>query len=291
MIISASRRTDLPRFYSRWLLQRLTSGFCLVPNPCYPAQVHRVDLRPEAVTAIVFWTRYPQPLLRHLDELQNRGYRFIFQITFNQYPQRYEKNAESAAKVLKAFEQLAAKIGRQRIIWRYDPIFFADGLEPSFHLKNLDWIGRQLEGCVERMVISLLDEYRAVRARLQKAECHYPGDPAHQPGLRSFLTDLASIARDHRLVVSSCAEPEDYTDLGIPPGACIDHELLNGLFGLNLRYKKDPSQRTRCLCTQSRDIGLYQTCPAGCVYCYASSRTEAALRYFKNHHAESESLL
>jgi hypothetical protein len=291
MIISASRRSDIPRFYSAWLMQRLHAGFCLVPNPYNSRQINRVDLRAEAVTAIVFWTRDPRPLFQHLDELEESGYRFYFQITFTNYPARYEKSAVAATHGIDFFQTLAKRIGPRRIVWRYDPIFFAAGLEPGFHLQNFAWLCDHLAGYADRVVISLLDEYRQVHNRLVKADCHYQGDPLQLPWLRSFLADFAGIAHTHGLPLFSCAETGDYADLGIEKGACIDQQLLNNVYQLNLPFRKDSAQRPSCQCQVSQDIGQYQSCPAGCLYCYATSRPDLAGANWHQHQPQGESLV
>ncbi len=291
MIISASRRTDIPRFYSDWLIQRLRAGFCIVSNPFNPRQVSRVDLRPQSVTAIMFWTRYPGPLLKYLDEISDRGFPFYFQFTLNNYPVLYEKNAVALSAVLDAIQTLAQKIGRHRIVWRYDPIFFSDGLEPDFHLQNFGRLCNKLEGCTNHLVISLLDEYRKTKNQLTKLDCHYSGDPAAHPQLHPFLKELVSVATRHQLTVSACAEPLDLTALGITPAHCIDAALIQKLCGVPLSHVKDPHQRPLCNCAVSRDIGANQTCAGGCVYCYAGGNHETALRNLQTHDPAKERLL
>lgn len=290
MIISASRRTDIPRFYSEWLIQRLRAGFCLVPNPYNPRQKSHVDLRPQAVSAIVFWTRYPGPLLKYLDEISAMGFPFYFQFTLNNYPALYEKNAVDLSAVLDSFTRLAQKIGPQRIIWRYDPIFFSHGLEPDFHIKNIKRLCQQLQGCTNHLIISLLDEYRKTKKQLINLNCGYQGDPIKHPFLQPFIKDLVSLATVHHLTISACAEPLDLTFLGITQAQCIDASLLNKIGYTRLLYKKDPNQRSLCRCMISKDIGVNQTCPGGCVYCYASGNQESVRRNLQNHDPANETI-
>ena len=290
MIISASRRTDIPRFYSAWLMQRLRAGFCSVPNPFNPRQISHVDLRPQAVTAIVFWTRYPEPLVPHLQEIEERGYRFYFQITLNNYPKRYETNAEEVNRVVDSITKLAARIGPQRIIWRYDPIFFADEVEESFHLQNLEELCHRLQGCTHRLTISLIDEYRKTLAQFRKMNCHYHGDPLGRSQLRLFLSQLVDITQAHHLSVTTCAEPDNLADLNLVSGRCIDHLLINQLWDCHLTYKKDPCQRKRCGCMVSKDIGVNHTCLGGCVYCYATSSLTQAKKNYHLHDPSRESM-
>jgi hypothetical protein len=291
MIISVSRRTDIPRFYAEWFMHRLRAGFCLVPNPFNPRQVSRVDLRAQSVTAIVFWTRYPEPLLRYLDEIEEKGFHYYFQFTLNNYPAQYEKNAARLDLVLRVFEKLACQIGRSRVIWRYDPIFFADGMDELFHLRNLAMLCQKLTDCTDQLVISLVDEYRKILHKFREMDCHYQGDPLQTENLRSFLEQVVSTAHQHHMTVSSCAEPLNIADLGVAPGRCIDHVLINKMCGTSLEYKKDPSQRKLCGCMVSKDIGMNQTCPGGCVYCYAGNRHDTVLHNFQHHDPHGESLV
>ncbi len=291
MIISASRRTDIPRFYADWFMKRIQAGFVLVPNPYNPHHIARVSLAVRDVTAIVFWTRYPGPMLTRLHELDEQGFRYYFQITLNHYPSLYEANAEPLARVLDAIQQLAHQIGPARIIWRYDPIFFSRDLDSDFHLHNFATLSHALTGCTHRVVISLLDEYRKTVHRLHDLQCGFTGDPLLREDLAALLAELARIARQNGMVMESCAEAVDLTALGIYPGRCIDDRLLREVFNLNLTFRKDPSQRPHCGCMVSKDIGINNTCPGGCVYCYAVGRPSTALNNYQRHISASDALM
>jgi DNA repair photolyase len=166
MIISASRRTDIPAFYSEWFMRRIRAGFCTVANPVRKAQVSHVSLRPEDVDAIVFWTRNPAPLIKHLGELDERGYRYYFQYTIMDNPRVLDPSCPAMEESLKTARALADRIGMERIIWRYDPIVFANRLDADFHKKTYEHIARAMRDRTQRSVISIVDIYRKIEKRL-----------------------------------------------------------------------------------------------------------------------------
>ncbi len=269
MIISASRRSDIPRYFSEWFIQAIRQGFCLVPNPFNPTQVTQVDLKPQVVTAIVFWSRFPQPLLPHLDFLDDVGYRYYFLITLNNYRRLLEPKSPSFSQAVACIQKLSTRLGAGRVVWRYDPIFFTDDMDMGFHERNFHRIATELKGSTKTVIISFLDEYRKTMKRFAAQQIAYRGVHLNPKDLEAFLSALKQIANENGMIITTCAEPCDYTHLGIPPARCIDDRLLSHEFGLEVAYKKDPSQRPHCHCTVSKDIGTYNTCRADCIYCYA----------------------
>ena len=267
MIISASRRTDIPAFYTPWFMNRIRAGFCLVPNPYNPRQMSRVSLVPAEVDAIVFWTRNPRPLLPHLRELDDRGYRSYFQFTILGYPRALDPRSPSLAASVAVFQRLAEQVGPERIVWRYDPIVFTGLTPPAYHEEQYGRLAALLRGYSRRSVVSLVDLYRKTRRRLDLLA----GTPAQfqtwdSATCHALLSRLDEIARVNGFEIKSCAEEEDWTAQGIRPGKCVDPQLLGRVFGLTLKGDKDPRQRPACGCTVSRDIGIYDTCPLGCAW-------------------------
>lgn len=270
MIISASRRTDIPRFFAPWFIDRIREGYCLVPNPRNPRQITRISLDPADVTALVFWTRFPEPLLSGLDEIEARGIPYYFQYTITGYPPHYEKNAPALPQTLECFQKIARRIGPERIIWRYDPIFFTKDMDAEWHLANFSRISRALAGHCRQVIISLMDEYRKTLVALREEGIDYAGNPLHHPGLRPFLAALSGIAASCGMTMASCAESTDFAAIGISHAHCIDATLIARLTGKPFAWRKDRSQRPSCGCTVSRDIGTPDTCRGGCIYCYAT---------------------
>lgn len=292
MIISASRRTDIPAFYSDWLMQRIRAGFCDVPNPINPAQVARISLRPEDVDAFVFWTRSPRALLARLPELDQAQYRYYFQYSLLNYGPPIEEHSPSLQTALETFRRLSSMLGPDRVIWRYDPIVFSNQTTVDFHLRNFERLAGALRQRTRRCVVSIWDEYRKLGKRLQLLASQ--GIQLHQPAaceLDRLMPQLAHIAAANGMELVSCAEDHDFNRYGIPKGKCIDNDLIARLFGVEVCPTKDPSQRPVCGCVKSRDIGAYNTCVLGCSYCYATSDFEKARANRLRHDPECCSLL
>jgi hypothetical protein len=271
MIISASRRTDIPAFYSDWFMNRIRAGYCEVPNPFNPSQISRVDLNPDAVDVIVFWTRNATPLLPHLDELDTRGYHYYFLATLTGYPQILESCLPPRTQLIENLQALSARVGPERAIWRYDPILLSALTDVAYHERNFAELAAALAGHTRRVILSLFDPYRKALRRLAQVPelgLRVPERPDEESA--ALFRDLAQTARDHDLQPTSCAETWDLRPYGIGPGACIDAAYIEDTFDITVTHAKDPGQRTNCLCVRSKDIGMYNTCRHGCLYCYAT---------------------
>jgi hypothetical protein len=301
MIISASRRTDIPAFYAQWFINRIRAGFCEVPNPFNRGQVSRISLLPEDVEVIVFWTRNPRPLFPYLDELDARGYRYYFQYTLLGYPLEIDLHGPAPQAALLTFRELAQRVGPGRVIWRYDPIVLTQITPPAYHRHAFARLAGLLEGCTGRSVISLMDDYPKIRGRME--EIRRQGAvllPVTMDGmglesgvpewLGDLLRDLAEIARSHQMEMVSCAEEANLQSLGILPGKCVDDQLIGRLFGIDVSHTKDPGQRSACGRVVSKDIGMYDSCLFGCRYCYATTSFARSRSNYLHHDPEAPSL-
>lgn len=277
MIISASRRTDIPAFYAEWMVQRLREGYCTVPNPCNRNQVSVVSLRPEDVDVIVFWTRNPRPLMCHLDELDSREYRYYFQYSILGYPREIDYKSPPTVTAIRTFCELSDRLGPNRVIWRYDPILFTGLTPPAFHRENFQRLAESLRDRTRRSVVSIVDMYRKTETRMKSLAgtpaAVQPCDPIE---FEQLMRELAQLARANGMDIVSCAEETDLRPFGIRPGKCVDDELIAEAFELDVLAKKDPTQRRTCGCVVSRDIGMYESCLYGCQYCYATKSFEQA---------------
>ncbi|MBN1667037.1 MAG: DUF1848 domain-containing protein, partial [Anaerolineales bacterium] len=247
------------------------------------------------VDVIVFWTRNPRPLLPYLDELDQRGYRYYFQYTLLDYPRPIETSTPPVAAALETFRALAERVGPQRVIWRYDPLLFSTVTGAGFHQATFERLAASLHGYTQRVVISVLTHYPKLAVRFQRlaeqgVTVLEPGAP---PGERfeSLMRSLAEVAHHHDLDICSCASELDLQPYGICPDKCIDDAYIARVFGLQVGGKKDPSQRKFCGCVLSRDIGMYDSCPFGCQYCYATTTFERARANHAQHNPQSPSLL
>jgi DNA repair photolyase len=311
MIISASRRTDIPACYPTWLMNRLRAGYCIVSNPFNPRQIRRVSLLRQDVDAIVFWTKNVRPLLPSIDELISAGHRFMVQFTINPYPSILEPGLPPLDHRIADFKALGQLIGKSRVIWRYDPIIISNQTPFSYHRERFYALAKQLSSFTERVVVSVVQLYRKtlrglmglrkrgltpkgirdrkplfVRQRSLIFEQH-AADSAEMSELLSFF---ARTANEYGLEIVSCASQCDLRLLGIAPGRCIDGELLTRLWGLAGPWKKDPGQRPACGCRLSVDIGATNTCQNGCPYCYATTNHEQARIQFLRHDSHAETL-
>ena len=286
MIISCSRRTDIPAFYSDWFINRIRAGYCYVPNPFNPKQIVKVSLEPQDVTAFVFWSRYPEPLIKHLSSLDSRGYKYYFQISLNNYGMDYEKNNPNLNSVIKSIKKLENKIGKEKIIWRYDPLILDNQLNYDFHIKNFNFIIDKLKNSVGKIITSVITPYRKILKRVNNLDVQVNNSEKY----KELLNDLNRLANENSLKLEICSYFEDLTSLGIKPAKCIDIELLNKLFGLKLIYHKDKNQRKYCMCSVSKDIGMYNSCIMNCSYCYATTNNEKVLSNYKRNGINSETL-
>jgi len=294
MIISASRRTDIPAFYTQWFINRAKAGYLTVPNPFNRKQISTVSLKPEDVDVIVFWTRNPRPLMPYLHILDDLGLRYYFQYTMVGYPEQIDPKSPNLETALSTFQELADMIGAQKVIWRYDPILFSNITGPDYHLREYEEIADALADHTQRSVISIVDEYAKNRTQFKKlaeAGIEIQNPQSSETWFQDFIRDIVKITSEHDLEIFSCAEDINLTPLGVEPGKCIDDDLIHTLFGINVTSKKDPHQRMPCGCVVSKDIGMYNTCLYGCAYCYATRSMQSAKNNYKKHDPLSPSML
>ena len=285
MIISISRRTDIPAFYSDWFFRRVQEGFVLVRNPWNTHQVSRVSLLAGDVDGLVFWSKNPEPMFDRLHLLSD--YTYYFQWTVTGYGAEVEKGLPSKrAVVLPAFERLAGLIGPERIRWRYDPIFFSREYTADRHRRVFEALARRLATCTRSCTISFLDFYRNTEKAMDGLGAYLPG-----PEERARLArDLADIARAQGLKLDACAEM-DLESRGIPHAHCIDGNFLGHLKGMPLEVERDKGQRPGCGCSASIDIGVYDTCLHSCRYCYAHTSEQRLRANVSGYDPESPMLV
>jgi len=281
MIVSVSRRCDIPRFKFDWFMEKLNKRFVDVVNPFNAAQIKRVPLvlikegmkQEEGVDAFVFWTRDPKYILSNADVLTQRGFPFYVMVSLTGYPGVLEPNQAPVPEVINSMKELSRKIGSERVIWRYDPVILTNITNDEFHRRSFKNISQDLSGYVDRVIISIFDEYQGAMKRLSAMEKNgklimYNND-INNNSFYGILLDLCECATDAKMEMQSCAEKFDFQSIGIKikPGACIDAALIEKICGA--QTVRDKNQRHDCLCSKSIDIGAYGTCAAHCAYCYA----------------------
>jgi len=295
MIISASRRTDIPAFYSQWFINRIKAGYCAVPNPFNYKAISRISLSPEDVEIIVFWTRNPKPLFKSLNLLNQAGFKYYFNYTLMDNPKLFDPTLTNLSHKLDAFKKLSDKIGPGKVVWRYDPIILSNIIPTKMHIKAYEKIAQSLRGYTYHSIISFVDLYKKVKNRFRsefKEDIRI--DNVHEKPIDTYtllLSQLSQIAHDNTIEIYTCSEPFDLKPYGVKPGKCIDGNYIKKFFGIEVDDRKDPHQRKFCGCAKSKDIGIYDTCLFGCRYCYATHSLTKAKKNYKTHDPDSPSLI
>lgn len=273
MILSVSRRTDIPNYYSQWFYNRIKEGFVYVRNPMNTHQVSRIEITPDVVDCIVFWTKNPEPMMERLEELS--AYHYYFQFTLTGYGRDMEPGIpHKREKMIPVFQALSDRIGKEKVIWRYDPIIFSQRYTPEYHLKAFEQIAMALKGFTEKCVISFVDEYAKNRKNMELLGAY----EMDRYQLSEFAKKISQIAKRNGMDTGSCAESIDLAECGIKHNCCIDKELIEKIIGGRIKAGKDRNQRAECGCMESVEIGAYHTCKNGCKYCYANSSAENVAR-------------
>ena len=329
VIISASRSTDIPAFYAKWFINRLKAGYCVWYNP-FNQQPMYISFKNTKV--VVFWTKNPEPMIEYLPELDNRGIHYYFQVTLNDYEKEgFEPNVPPLQHRIDVFKRLSDRIGKERVIWRFDPLILTEQMTPRQLLSKVYHIGNQLKGYSDKLVFSFIDvgAYRKVQNNLIRETPYFTKDNVEsaEPDSEKRMELVEGLAklRDYwkqegwNISLATCAESINLESFGIEHNRCIDGELMEKIFGgdtelvyylrtgklpepgslfneaMNLpserKNLKDKGQRKVCGCMISKDIGMYNTCRHLCVYCYANTSKELVLRNKDRHTDDSESII
>ncbi len=275
MIISASRRTDIPAFFGDWFKEKIQEGFFLSKNPFNPNQIKKVSLAPEDVDIFAFWTKNPEPFIKNLKYLDENNFKYFFLFTLNSYPKFLEPEIPSFEKRVETFLNLSQITGFEKIIWRYDPIILSSETPMEFHLKQIDTISSLLKGSTTKVKISFVEMYKKVIRRFNKIEISENikfYDPAKEKKkeIHSFLKEILKITKKNNIEPLSCSDNSGLTKNIIPAGSCIDGDLIKRILNSSKEFPGDKNQRGNCLCSKAVDMGSYNTCSFKCSYCYAN---------------------
>lgn len=282
MIISASRRTDIPSYYGKWFFNRLQAGYMLVQNPYNALRLSKIPLSPDTADCIVFWTKNPAPMLEELKGISDLGFHYYFQYTLTPYGEAWEKNLPSVEKRIDTLCLLSDRIGKHRLVWRYDPIILDDIYSVSYHIEQFGFLCEKIHSYTDECIISFVDSY---------SHMHNAMPEISREQMKTIAKAFSEIAAKYRLKLAACCEKIDLREFGITRASCIDKKRIEQILGGLLNLKKDAGQRLGCGCMESVDIGVYQTCLNGCKYCYATKNPWKAQNYFKQHDPESPMLI
>lgn len=287
MIISASRRTDIPAFYTPWLLNRFREGRVLVRNPFNRRQVAEISLSPSVVDCVVLWTKNPAPLLPSIPQIEAMGYPLVMQYTISGCDQVLESGLPELSARLASFQQVSRLLGPERVLWRFDPIVLTGFHDREQYLTRFAFIAEALHGLTRQCTISFVSLYAKCRRNLSGVDLVEMADADK----KMFANKLASIAGRYGIRLKACCDSFLVDECGVERASCIDARQLGAILGENFSVKKDPGQRPGCGCTLSVDIGAYDSCPHGCRYCYANSSLQAVRRNSLAHDSASPLLI
>jgi DNA repair photolyase len=306
VIISASRSTDIPAFYSDWLFNRIKAGYVKWKNPFNKVTM---NVAFNKVRLFVFWSKNPKPMLQYLDFFDEKGYNYYFQFTLNDYDkEKLEPGVPNAQARIETFQQLSERIGKEKVIWRFDPIILTAHLGIDEILRKVENIGNQLQNHTLKLVLSFADisNYKKVQNNLRNNSIPY--QECNERNMNEFASGLQFLNKNWNFELATCAEQISLAKFGIKHNKCVDDDLMCRLFskdnelmdflGVKIvpadlsnpnpvvtktRNNKDKGQRSFCGCITSKDIGAYNTCPHGCEYCYANVSRQIALKNWKYH--------
>lgn len=285
MILNTGQRTDIPAFFSEWFVNRVNEGFVLVRNPYNPSAVTRYEIRPDLVDLIGFCTKNPLPLLPFVEELDKRGYGQYWQVTITPYGRDIEPGVSDKREIVAAFQKLSALVGKDRIVWRYDPIFLDQKYTADAHLKAFETMSRALSGWTDWCVISFIDLFPKVKKNFPEAR---PLDEQDQIALGK---DLIEIAAANKIAIRTCGEGNFLAQYGADCGGCMTPAIYERAVGQPLNFPRFTPSRSECACYLSCDIGAYSTCRHFCRYCYANSDWRAVKKNAARHDPRSPFLL
>ena len=262
MILFVSGRTDIPAFYSEWFFNRVREKYVLVRNPYYPQQVTKYVIDPSVVDCFVFCTKNPHFLLERLDELNGFGQYYF--VTITSYGKDIEPCVPEKSEVIADFIELSKRVGKEKVCWRYDPIFVNEKYPVSYHIREFRKMAETLAPYTNRCVLSFIDLY-------EKTKQNFPGVKAVSKQDESFLArTFAFIAEELHMQLSLCAEESDFSAYGIERGGCVTGKIIYEATGNRILPQKASPLRKFCTCLPMHDIGMYNTCPHLCKYCYAN---------------------
>ncbi len=264
MILSVSRRTDIPAFYSDWFYKRVKEGFVYSRNPMNQLQVSNIPINTEITDGIVFWTKNPANMLSRLKELEKFNY--YFQFTLNAYSSAIEFHVPRKLQRLNTFKKLSDLIGPECVIWRYDPILLSDDIDVCYHLKHFEQTAKDLSGYARSCVISFIDMYKKTGINMKSTDARV----LTIDEVNIIAKEFSGIAKTNNFNLQTCAEEYDLKKFRIEAGRCINHVLFEQMTGKTIKFTKDKNQRELCGCIESIDIGEYNTCLHNCLYCYAN---------------------
>jgi hypothetical protein len=283
MILNTGSRTDIPAFFSEWFFNRIREGYVLVRNPYYPQMVTKYLLNPNLVDCINFCTKNPAPSFSRIHELDMFGQ--FWYVTITPYGKDIEPRVPAVESVIRSFRQLSEIVGLNRIGWRYDPVFLTGKYSSEYHIASFEKMAAELSGYTDVCVISFLDLY-------EKTKRNFPaGKEVEQKDRITLGKAFCAIGREYGITIKSCAEGMELSSYGVDCSGCLTREVLERAVCRKLHPGINTSTRRSCSCLLNCDIGVYNTCGHGCVYCYANFNQNTVRKNSELHDSLSPFLI
>ena len=283
MILNTGSRTDIPAYFSEWFYNRIKEGYVLVRNPYYPEQILRYELDPDVVDCLIFCTKNPKPMLSRMAEIDK--FHQLWFVTITPYEKGIEPYVPPKEEVMESLKQLSDKVGVNCVGWRYDPIFISEKYSLEYHVNTFDRMAQNLSGYVDHCVISFIDLYA-------KTKRNFPAVRAVNKEEREFVgQQFVKIGRKYGIEIRSCCEGTELEKFGVNIGGCMTQDVVERAVGTSLEIPKKKSAREECNCLLGNDIGVYNTCGHGCIYCYANYDYKSVTQNRKYHDPTSPLLI
>ncbi len=283
MILNTGSRTDIPAYFSDWFYNRIKDGYVLVRNPYYPSQVTRYQLSPDVIDALVFCTKNPEPMLSRLGELST--FSCFWFVTITPYDKDIEPYVPDKEKVMESFKRLSDYVGSNAISWRYDPIFISEKYSVKYHIEKFEKMAETLRGYTEQCVVSFIDLYQKTKNNFPEVKA-VTGDEQEQ-----LISAFSKIAQQNSMQIHLCCENEQLVRESVDAKGCMAKEVLEKAIQCKLHVPKKKGARQECNCLLGADIGMYNTCGHGCLYCYANYDRKTVVANMKKHDASSPFLI
>lgn len=283
MILSIDFRTDIPAFYGEWLMNRFKEGFVYFRNPSYPSTIHKVILDKQHIEGIMWCSKDYLPILHVLNQITDK-FPSIFHYTITGYGKDIEPGVPSIEQSIYTFRELSHRYGKEKVIWRYDPIFIDDDYGIIRHIDTFHNLCKELYNYTDRVIINFVSLYEKVKH--------------HMPTIKELTYDeklliiknFLKITDKYGLKLQTCGNGLQFKDLeGVEVTGCLDEHALN-LMGIYPKPKGKPTD-WGCLCYPNTCIGEYNTCLHKCKYCYASEDFDKCDKNYELHDPKSPLLI
>ena len=283
MILNTGLRTDIPGFFSKWFYNRIDEGFVYVRNPYAKNQIYSYKLDPELIDCMIFCTKNPRPMLKNLEKIDN--FNQYWHITITPYEKEIEPNVPPVDDVLESFKYLSKRLGKENVTLRYDPIFINEKYTLKKHIESFEYIINSLSDYTTEAIISFIDLYEKTKRNFPQAR-EVSKDERLKIG-----KEFARIGKENNILIKTCVEGNELDKFGIDSSGCMTKEVIERAINKNLNIPKQKARNGQCYCLLNNDIGEYNTCNHGCVYCYANSNKKLVNRNLKLHNPKSPILI